>query len=206
MADQALYLKDILHRVTSGSFVELVQGSETKVTLTHSGGSIAKQRLVALDAYKAIRNQLLGGENHTFLSTTTERDALSLNATLDVATSIRNITIGRNEVWNGSNWVNISRRSSVTSITASTTQTQGNGLLSGDVNVISTVANNNDTVTLPTAVAGIGAIVTNKGSKKIKIFPNTADNLGAGVNGSVSLSAGSTIIFYCYDATNWIST
>lgn len=90
-------------------------------------------------------------------------------------------------------------------ITASTTQTQGNGALTSSVNEVSTVANANDTVTLPTAAAGAIVRIFNNGANTLKIFPASGDNLGAGVDTSTTLAAGSNVSYVAYDATNWES-
>lgn len=55
----------------------------------------------------------------------------------------------------------------VSGITASTSQSQGNGALTGTFNQISVCANNGDTVTLPTAVKGIEVEVRNDGVQKL---------------------------------------
>jgi len=203
MADKNLYINDLIHREATWTFIETANGSETNVQFKN-GSTIEHEasNLDVVDAYRTIRADYLNAEVPKYLSTTTERDALTNTET---GTEIDNITVGRNEIYDGTTWKPVNRRKVTTSITASTTQTQGNGLLSADLNIIATVANNNDTVTLPTAVPGTAVIIVNKGTKKIKIFPNTGDDLGEGVNSSVSLSAGSSIIFYCYDTTNWES-
>jgi len=205
LTDKNLYANDLIHRYASHTFTETTVGSMTKVEFKNAGSVVIgeSQNLSVIDAYRTIRNELLEDERPLFLSTTTQRDALT---NIDTAVHIHNITVGRDEVYDGTKWQNVSRRSVFPNITASTTQTQGNGLLSNDMNIITTVANNDDTVTLPTAVQGITVVVVNKGTKKIKIFPNTGDNLGQGLNSSVSVSSGSMIIFYAYDATNWVSS
>ena len=53
---------------------------------------------------------------------------------------------------------------------AGTTQTQANGLaLTAEVNEIATVANTNDTVVLPTAVAGLKVVIINNGANTLRI-------------------------------------
>ncbi len=89
------------------------------------------------------------------------------------------------------------------SITASTTQSQGEGPLTKVINEISTVANNDDVVTLPTAVPFLKAVVINNGIRRIQIFPASGDDLGTGVNNSITLMANSNIHFVAYDDTNW---
>ena len=88
-------------------------------------------------------------------------------------------------------------------LTASVTQTQGNGALTADVNEIATVANTNDTVTLPTAVAGLKIVIINNGANTLQIFPASGDNLGSGADTATTLANGSNVVFVAFDATNW---
>ena len=207
--DFNLWFNDITHRFAPTSLDDVLNGSlYTATAIVSAVTTNSSFKMSMFDAYFDLRCKLLDLSEIDCISilpqcTTIELAALTGTLTGQMA---RNITVGRNEVFDGTDWKNASRRSSVTGITASITQTQGSGELTGDINVISTVANNNDVVTLPTAEAGDTIIVYNNGSKKVKIFPNTSDDLGEGVDSSVSLSAGSVIIFHCFDATNWIST
>lgn len=89
------------------------------------------------------------------------------------------------------------------SITASTTKTQGQGALTTAINEVSTVANANDTVTLPTAVAGARVTIINNGANTLQIFPASGDNLGAGVNTATTLATATNRTYIAYDATNW---
>ena len=88
-------------------------------------------------------------------------------------------------------------------ITASTTQSQGQGALTSEVNEVATVANASDVVTLPTAVAGLRVIIINNGANTLQIFPASGDDLGAGVDTSTTLASGSNVDLAAYDATNW---
>lgn len=88
-------------------------------------------------------------------------------------------------------------------ITASTTQTQGQGALTSDVNEVATVANSSDTVTLPTAAAGMAVVIINNGANTLQVFPAASDNLGAGVDTATTLAAGANVQYVAYDATNW---
>ena len=94
-------------------------------------------------------------------------------------------------------------RHTTASITASTTQSQGQGPLTADVNEVSVCGNSNDVVTLPTARAGMRVIVINNGAQTLQIFPASSDDLGAGVNSSTTLAAASNVVFTAYDDTNW---
>ena len=88
-------------------------------------------------------------------------------------------------------------------ITASTTQTQGQGALTTRVNEISEVANPNDTVTLPSAVGGRPIEIINNGANDLQIFPASGDNLGKGVDTSMTLKLNQTLKLSSYDTTNW---
>lgn len=88
-------------------------------------------------------------------------------------------------------------------ITASTTQTQGQMPLTENINEIATVANANDTVTLPVATIGRRILIINNGANTLQIFPASGDNLGAGVDTATTLASGSNIDFAAYDTTNW---
>ena len=96
------------------------------------------------------------------------------------------------------------KRSVTATITASTTQTQGQQPLTADYNQVSVCANANDVVTLPTAVTGMQVIVTNSGAQTLQIFPASGDNLGVGINASTTLATTKSAMFQAYDATNWI--
>jgi hypothetical protein len=94
-------------------------------------------------------------------------------------------------------------RGTISGITASTTQTQGQGALTTDVNEISTVATTNDTVTLRSAAAGSYQCVINNGANTLQIFPASSDDLGAGTNTAVTLAAGGKALFLAYTDVKW---
>lgn len=94
-------------------------------------------------------------------------------------------------------------RNVTTTITASTTQAQGQGALTTDINEVSTCVNVNDTVTLPAALAGRHCLVINNGANTLQVFPASGDDLGAGVNTSTTITSGSRKLFIAYDTTNW---
>ena len=93
--------------------------------------------------------------------------------------------------------------STVNGITASTTQSQGEGALTGKINEVATVASANDTVTLPAAAAGNSCIIINNGANTLQIFPASGDNAGGGVDTAITLAAGSNLFLVAYNATNW---
>lgn len=91
----------------------------------------------------------------------------------------------------------------IAGITASTSQSQGNGALTADINEISTVGSTNDTCTMPTAVAWMRVTVINNGAETMQLYPASGDNLGAGVDTVTTLAAGANITYQAYDSTNW---
>lgn len=94
-------------------------------------------------------------------------------------------------------------RSIQAGITAGTTQSQGQVPLTKDINEVSVCANVNDVVTLPAAIAGLSIVIFNNGAQTLQVFPASGDNLGAGVDTSITLIAGKNARFISYDATNW---
>jgi hypothetical protein len=90
-------------------------------------------------------------------------------------------------------------------ITASTTQSQGQQPLVSSRNEISVVANANDVVTMPSAVPGLEVIIVNNGANTLQIFPASGDDLGAGVDTSITLASGSSAVYEAYNLTNWIT-
>ena len=206
--DFLLWKNDIEHRYSPTSLTDAVSGDGyTATAIISSVTTNSSFRDSQLDAYFDLRNKLLGVSDEESIGILPRGTTAELAALTGVIAgqSAENITVGRNEIYDGTGWKPVNRKKVTVGITASTTQTQGNGLLSADLNIITTVANNNDTVTLPVAAKGITAIVVNKATKKVKIFPNTDDDLGDGLNSSISLAAGSSILFHCYDTTNWVS-
>ncbi len=95
------------------------------------------------------------------------------------------------------------QRSTTPSITASTTQTQGQGALTSDINEISVCANVNDTVTLPAGLAGRSCLVINNGAQTLKVFPASGADLGAGTNTSTTIVSGSRKWFVAFNTTTW---
>ena len=95
------------------------------------------------------------------------------------------------------------KRSVTAGITAVSSGTQGQGVLTTDINQVSTVAAENDSVTMPSAEAGMEITIINDGANTMKIWPYTDDNLGAGVNNAIVLIADSWITFKTFNATDW---
>lgn len=131
MTDKNIYVNDLIHRYPSHTFTEVTVNSETKVTFKDAGSVVIAERqdILAIDAYEAIRQDLLLGESLQFLSSTTERDALT---SVQKGRQICNTTSGATETWDGSSWSNAAgsgfvptwqTRASATVTTTNTTQT-----------------------------------------------------------------------------------
>lgn len=98
------------------------------------------------------------------------------------------------------------RRVMENNLIASTSQTQGNGALTGDYNNVTTVANANDTVTLPAALSGRYCVVRNAGANVMQVFPASGANLGQGTNISTTISAGQFSAWVAINTTTWFQT
>ena len=89
-------------------------------------------------------------------------------------------------------------------ITASVTQTQAGGFaLNSSYNEIGTVANSGDALTAFNAFAGARLIVINNGANDLQLFPAPSDDIGAGVDASITIGVGNIGIFLARDGTNW---
>lgn len=102
--DKNIYINDLIHRYSGHTFTEVVTNDLTKVTFKNAGSVVIREKVKmdAIDAYHAIRRSLLASEDPDFLSTTTERDALT---NVDRGTAIFNITTLRDESYDGTNWI-----------------------------------------------------------------------------------------------------
>jgi hypothetical protein len=72
---------------------------------------------------------------------------------------------------------------------------------------VTTVANSNDSVTLPLSKAGMFLVVTNAhATNSVNVFPNLGDNINAlGTNNAFALAAGKVALFFCVSAGQWHS-
>lgn len=88
-------------------------------------------------------------------------------------------------------------------LTASTTQTQGQQSLFSSYNEISVVANPNDVVTAPSVARGAHLVIINNGANVLQVFPAAGDDIGAGVNASITIAAGALGIWIGKDTVTW---
>lgn len=104
MADKNLYVNDLIHRFASHTFTETTVDSMTRVDFKNAGSVViaSAKNLVVIDAYHKIRTDLLKNEFSVFLSTTTQRDALT---SMDKGIIILNITTAKFEIFDGTSWI-----------------------------------------------------------------------------------------------------
>jgi len=88
-------------------------------------------------------------------------------------------------------------------ITASTTQTQGNGQLTSTLVDVNVVANTDDTVTLIPPLSALDHIIMNRGANRLQIFPQAGHDLGNGTDAPMTLNAGGSVWLVGISATRW---
>lgn len=102
-----------------------------------------------------------------------------------------------------------SRYLGLTSLAAGVTAATGSAQLDGPMTTtavqVSTAASAGDAVTLPTAVAGLVAIVCNRAAANaIDVFPFTSDAINKETaNTAISLAAGECMWCLAFDAVQW---
>lgn len=96
-------------------------------------------------------------------------------------------------------WVQyLARLSAKNGITASVTQTQGQQPLTANINEVSVVATTNDVVTAPALLAGMPLTIINNGANTLQVYPALGEDIGAGVNISITIIAGAVAKFEAY--------
>jgi hypothetical protein len=87
------------------------------------------------------------------------------------------------------------------------TNSQGQGALTSDYNVITTATNNPSGVTLPTATAGRRIVVVNEGANPISVFPASGAYIDSNViDTSVTIPVNGKVTFDASSTTQWYST
>ena len=86
-------------------------------------------------------------------------------------------------------------------ITASTTQSQGQQPLTTTVNIVNTVANTGDVVTLPAAAAGKLCLIRNAGNNNMTVYAASGDNVNGASTQTVNTGYG--LVLVAEDDTDW---
>lgn len=96
--------------------------------------------------------------------------------------------------------------STTNNVTAGT-NTQGQGALTTDINVITTAAANPSGVTLPTATTGRRIVIVNKGANPVNVYPATGAAIDAiAANSPISLPVNGLLEFNATSTTQWYSS
>lgn len=78
--------------------------------------------------------------------------------------------------------------------------------LTKNLNIVTTVTTAADSVTLPSATAGLRVTVVNLGANALAVFPYTSDSIdNLAVNLSVTIHPESSVTFNCYTTVKWQS-
>jgi len=88
-------------------------------------------------------------------------------------------------------------------ITASTTQSQGQGALTAVLNEIANCANEDDVNTLPTGSVGDYCYVNHNGDERLQLYPPSGYDLGKGANASMKVVTGSRLTFRLDATSTW---
>lgn len=104
-SDKDLYIDDLINRFPGHTFTETITGALTKVEFKDGGSTVIFEatRMDVFDAYKNIRENLVGDSNILFLVTPTQRDALINTIT---GRPVWNDNQLITEVWDGVEWMN----------------------------------------------------------------------------------------------------
>lgn len=88
-------------------------------------------------------------------------------------------------------------------LTAESSQTQGDGVLTKTISEISTCATTGDSKTLPDT-SELYRVVINNGANDMEVFPASGHQIdGNAVDSSVTIPAGSAAQFFAYDSGKW---
>lgn len=88
-------------------------------------------------------------------------------------------------------------------ITASTTQAQGERPLTKNINIVDTVANANDVVTLPAARTGRFCFVKNNGANSLNVYAASGDQVNGASAQAIAVPKG--ILFIAESDSDWFS-
>ena len=87
------------------------------------------------------------------------------------------------------------------------TNSQGQGAITSDINVITSTPNNPSGVTLPTATVGRLVKVVNKGTNAIIVYPVSGSSIDAlSVNSGIQINANAVLYFDAASTTKWYSS
>jgi len=168
-------------------------------TMLNDGAASEVFRMFANGNAKAVNNFILNGTGKIYLDGGS--DTYIYQSSADILSTVVGGVEGIRITESGGGA--IPSYDVTATITASTTQTQGQQPLISRINEVSVVANANDVVTMPSAVSGMVVTVINNGANTLGIFPASGDDNGSGVDTVTNLASGSNVTFAAIDATTW---
>ena len=187
-----------LQTALDGKQATLVSNTNIKTVNNNSllgSGNIAVQEvLVSNTNIKTVNsNSLLGSGD------------IAVQEVLTSGTNIKSIN-GNSLLGSGDLTIAGSSQSVSATITAGT-NTQGQGALTSDYNIVTSTPNNPSAVTLPTATAGRTIKIVNKGTNAVNIYPATGAQIDAlGTNAFYDLPVNAIIEVNASSTTQWYST
>lgn len=136
--------------------------------------------------------------------------ALNYSGVLDVAnggTGVTASTGSGSAVLNTAPALSAITLSVAAAVTAGT-NSQGQGALTSDINVITTTASNPSGVTLPSATTGRFVVqVVNKGTNSIIVYPASGSKIDAlSTNSGIQIKANASLFFLATSSTQWYSS
>ena len=162
---------------------------------------VINANIIGTGAGKALTLQSDGGDGKIVFSTVGQLIITSNTSLIIAAGTKLVITDSGLQIQDGRSQFSVE-----TGLTASTTQTQGQGALGAEKSIheVSTVANANDTITLPLAQAGLFCFIRNAGANTLQIFPAIADKIDENaVNVSITLATNSSLLCYATGTLQW---
>jgi hypothetical protein len=101
----------------------------------------------------------------------------------------------------------VAAKVSTTANVTAGSNSQGQGALTSDYNVITSAASSPSGVTLPTATTGRKVLIVNKGANTVNVYPASGAAIDAlGGNVSISLPANGVLEFNAASTTQWYSS
>ena len=141
-------------------------------------------------------------------------DALSANAAISLPVNgVMQFQAASTTQWYSSSGLSLIN-SLLTAVRVSTnaavtagTNSQGQGALTSDYNIITTAASNPSGVTLPTATVGRKVTIVNKGANAVNVYPASGGTIDAlSANASISLPINKVLEFNAASTTQWYSS
>ncbi|MBI2607914.1 MAG: hypothetical protein HYW51_03760, partial [Candidatus Doudnabacteria bacterium] len=205
---------DITYTGTTGSAINITDSTgadaNSMIDLNQTTADVTAQTYLIRGSYtddgQALADFLLFEDNATNAKFSVSAEGATVIAGVAEGTAALTLTAGDIVVTDGDVTVSGGNiiRSVQAAVTADVGSVQGGSPMTADIMEISVSANAGDAVTLPAAVAGATAIITNHGAASADVFPASGDAINeAAADAAKALGVNASIICYAYDTTNW---